>query len=72
MLVNTQAETIEAQKAEKATTDELLKKATTINALQTSRIKKLEKVNRLLKSIVKFTGAVAVVATVTVILLISL
>lgn len=72
IVVNTQAETIEAQKADKAITDELLKKATVINTLQTSRIKKLEKVNKLLKSIVKFTSAVAVVATVTVVLLICL
>ena len=72
VLVNTQNETIEAVKAQNSITEELLKKSKAINTLQSSENKKLVRKNKLLKSIVKFTSTVAIVATVTIILLISL
>jgi len=71
-LVNTQSETIDAIKAQSAITDELLKKSREIAKQQTIDNKKLEKNNRFLKTIVKITSTVAIVATITLVLLIKL
>lgn len=72
VLVNTQSETIEAVKAQNSITEELLKKSKAINTLQSSENKKLVRKNKLLKSIVKITSTVAIIATITLALLITL
>jgi len=72
VLVNTQSETIDAINAKNSITEELLKKSKSINTLQSSENKKLVRKNKLLKIIVKITSTVAIFATITLVLLITL